>query len=102
MDDTTSAVIMAPDNDLVQVTAMGRLFLVTRGEFERIAVHSRMIDEMMYRDAKLSDIRHVFDDAAIEPETVTRFEVWIATNRPSETNTTDPEHTSPSPLRVPD
>ena len=64
MDDTTSAVIMALDNDLVQITAMGRLYFVTRREFERLEAHSRMIDEMVYRDAKLSEIRHVFDEAS--------------------------------------
>lgn len=77
MDNTKSVVLMGLDNEVVQITAFDRLFLVTRSDFSLLQEKSRMLEMVIYGGGDLSVIRHIFDDATSVEDVTNRFKAWI-------------------------
>lgn len=77
MEETRKSLIaMTLDYDIIQISALDKLYLVTHAEFARLERHSAMLHELVYANAMLSTIQHIFDEYLSEDEVVRRFTAW--------------------------
>lgn len=73
-----SVVMLAANNDIVELLAHGRLYCVTRKRFEEIETVSRTLGTAISRGASLSTVQHIFDEPRTFQEVRSRFDAWSA------------------------
>lgn len=71
-----SLIAMTLDYDIIQIAAFDRLYFVTPADFARIERRSQMLRDLVYSNATLSTIQHIFDEYLPDDETVRRFTAW--------------------------